>query len=59
MNYEKIKDRDTGGQQTELGNPLLFDFNNGLGFKIGGVDAIKRRSNPMSNELQTFYRIKE
>lgn len=59
IDVEKIKDRDTGGQQTELGNPLLFDFNNGLGFKIGGVDAIKRRNNPLSNELQTFYRITE
>ena len=42
IDIEKIKDRDTGGQQTELGQPLLFDFNRGLGFTIGGIDAIKR-----------------
>ena len=42
IDIEKVKDRDTGGKQTDLGNPLLFDYNYGLGFKIGGVDAIKR-----------------
>jgi hypothetical protein len=43
IDIEKIKDRDTGGQQTELNAPLLFDYNFGLGFKIGGIDCIKRR----------------
>lgn len=56
IDIEKVKDRDTGGQQTELGSPLLFDFNNGLGFKIGGIDAIKRRdNNPMSEAQKQFY----
>lgn len=56
IDIEKIKDRDTGGQQTELGIPLLFEFNNGLGFKIGGVDPIKRRgNNPLSEPQKQFY----
>ena len=56
IDIEKIKDRDTGGQQTELGVPLLFEFNNGLGFKIGGKDPIKRRgNNPMSEPQKQFY----
>ena len=59
IDVEKIKDRDTGGQQTDLGQPLLFDFNSGLGFKIGGVDAIKRRSNILDLDTQTFYRALE
>jgi len=42
IDIEKIKDRDTGGQQTELNLPLLFDYNFGNGFKIGGVDPLKR-----------------
>jgi hypothetical protein len=42
IDVEKIKDRDTGGQQTALNEPILFEFNNGLGFKLGGIDAIKR-----------------
>jgi hypothetical protein len=50
IDVEKIKDRDTGGQQTELGQPLLFDFNRGLGFTIGGIDAIKRTKNK-TNDL--------
>jgi len=44
IEIEKIKDRDTGGMQTELNSPLLFDYNFGLGFKIGGVDPLKRPS---------------
>ena len=48
VEVEKIKDRDTGGQQTELNTPLLFDYNYGLGFKIGGVDPIKRINNDLS-----------
>jgi len=56
IDIEKIKDRDTGGQQTELGMPLLFEFNNGLGFKIGGIDPIKRRgNNPLSEPQKQFY----
>ena len=47
VEVEKIKDRDTGGQQTELNTPLLFDYNFGLGFKIGGVDPIKRINNDL------------
>jgi hypothetical protein len=43
IDVEKIKDRDTGGQQTELNNPEMFDYNTGLGFKQGGVDPIQRR----------------
>jgi hypothetical protein len=42
VDVEKIKDRDTGGQQTQLNQPVLFEFNSGLGFKLGGIDAIKR-----------------
>lgn len=49
IDIEKVKDRDTGGQQTEIGQPLLFDFNSGLGFKIGGVDGIKRMNKKSNN----------
>jgi hypothetical protein len=46
VDVEKIKDRDTGGQQTELNNPEMFDYNSGLGFKQGGVDPIIRKHEP-------------
>jgi hypothetical protein len=53
IDIEKIKDRDTGGQQTQFDSPLLFDYNYGLGFTIGGVDAITphRRTKKNTNEL--------
>ena len=41
LSVEKIKDRETGGQITELNTPLLFNFNNGLGFTTQGIDNLK------------------
>jgi hypothetical protein len=36
-----------------LNEPILFEFNNGLGFKLGGVDSIKRaRQEPEQTSLQ-------
>jgi hypothetical protein len=43
IDIEKIKDRDTGGQQTELNQPLLFDYNFGKGFTIGGVNPLQQK----------------
>lgn len=54
IDVEKIKDRDTGGQQTDLNDPLLFDYNFGLGFKIGGVDPLKRPNKKAVTELKSF-----
>jgi hypothetical protein len=42
IEVEKVKDRDTGGKQTELNLPIMCDYNFGLGFKIGGIDPIQR-----------------
>ena len=41
----KIKDKETGGNPTMLGEPLRFDYNNGLGFTIGGVNPLKNTEN--------------
>ena len=38
----KIKDTDTGGMPTKLNSPVLLDYNKGLGFRVGGIDCIKR-----------------
>lgn len=38
----KVKDTDTGGMPTKLHEPVLLDYNNGLGFRVGGLDIIKR-----------------
>lgn len=45
INIDKIKDQDTGGQQTELNVPLLFDFNKGLGFTVGSVNPLVKFQN--------------
>lgn len=38
---EKIKDKETGGQITPLNEPILCDWNHGLGFKINGIDPLQ------------------
>jgi hypothetical protein len=40
IDVEKVKDTDTGGKNTSLNNPILCEFNYGLGFVIGGKDAL-------------------
>ena len=42
LEVDKIKDTDTGGQPTIKDCPVMFDYNFGLGFKVDGVDVIKR-----------------
>jgi hypothetical protein len=38
----KVKDTDTGGKPTSLDLPVLLDYNHGLGFRVNGIDVIKR-----------------
>ena len=40
ISIEKIKDKETGGNLTELNMPIICEFNSGLGFKIGGIDNL-------------------
>lgn len=53
VDVEKIKDKDTGGQPTEYGVPLMFKYNNGLGFLNNEVDALQpyRNTKKITNEL--------
>ena len=53
VSVEKVKDRDTGGQQTAFDLPLMFDYNKGLGFTMGGLDPIQpyRNTKKITNEL--------
>ena len=41
ISVDKIKDTDTGGQQTLLEEYIFCEFNRGLGFEIGGVNPLK------------------
>jgi hypothetical protein len=51
----KIKDTDTGGKPTVLNVPVLFEYNYGLGFKVGGVDPIKRKGAKPPEEQRQIY----
>jgi hypothetical protein len=42
---------DTGGKHTALNDPMMFDFNSGLGFKINGVDPLQNVRPKMSNSF--------
>ena len=41
IQVEKVKDMETGGKHTEMGVPVICDFNSGLGFEINGVNPLK------------------
>jgi len=52
LSIEKVKDTDTGGKQTPLNCPVLCEWNNGLGFKVGGTDVLKEyRATNKNKEL--------
>lgn len=40
ISTEKIKDIDSGGSYTPRDQPVLFEFNSGLGFKVSGKDSL-------------------
>ena len=44
IHVRKNKRNRTGGQPTLMDFPLNFQFSNGLGFRIGGIDLIKRNT---------------
>ena len=41
VQVEKIKDMETGGKHTGMDEPVIFDFNRGIGFEINGADPLK------------------
>jgi hypothetical protein len=47
----KIKDTDTGGKPTLLNEPMMMDYNFGLGFKVRGKDVIKRLTSPSTKAI--------
>lgn len=42
ISVDKIKDRDTGGEQTLLEDYIFCDFNSGLGFELYGINPLKK-----------------
>jgi len=43
---------DTGGKHTALNDPIMFDFNSGLGFKVNGVDPLQNVRPKQKHEIQ-------
>jgi hypothetical protein len=41
VQIEKVKDMETGGKHTGMDQPVICDFNKGIGFEINGVDPLK------------------
>ena len=52
VSVEKCKDIETGGKISGINDPMLFDFNSGLGFKIGFVDPLQKfRPTPKEEKI--------
>ena len=45
VRIEKVKDKETGGKPTDLDSPMRFDWNEGMGFTIGGINPLKIKIN--------------
>jgi hypothetical protein len=41
VQIEKVKDMETGGKHTGMDQPVICDFNKGIGFEINGIDPLK------------------
>jgi len=62
VDIAKVKDTETGGRVTGMGEEIYHEFNSGLGFKVGFKEGIKRKVeeaekpvNTLSQELKNFY----
>lgn len=45
VTVEKVRDKETGGQQTFHEEPILFEYNFGNGFRCNGVDPLEKYRN--------------
>ncbi len=51
ISIEKVKDTETGGKITGIGEQLLCDWNSGLGFELYGVNPLQEMRNPKKSNL--------
>lgn len=52
LHIQKVKDTDTGGTTTLSTEPLMFDYNYGLGFTIGGYNPLKNKPQPKQMKMK-------
>ena len=55
LHVYKIKDKETGGSPTMLGDPLRFDYNGGLGFTLGGVNPLNKKEEDLLNDEENIF----
>lgn len=53
INVEKVKDVETGGKHTGINEPVMCNFNSGLGFVIGNIDPLQKHRPKTSNSFPT------
>lgn len=41
VHVRKVKEKETGGEPTDMDAPLMYDWNNGLGYTINGYDPLR------------------
>ena len=58
VSIDKVKDMETGGEQTEYDKPIFCEFNNGLGFKVEGINPLKEDYKEPTGNQQDFLRNK-
>lgn len=44
VDIDKVKDKDTGGAQTEINLPVMLYYNYGLGFTVNGINPLKQET---------------
>lgn len=52
VDIDKVKDVDSGGSITNSEFPIFCQFNNGLGFVVGGVNPLKRHQDNFVKQYQ-------
>jgi hypothetical protein len=55
VSVEKVKDVETGGRNTLMDEPILFDYNRGLGFINEHTDTLKAYRK-LKNQQQSIWK---
>ena len=56
LHIVKVKETETGGSPTISGEPVVFEFNSGLGFTIGGQDILRKiEQSKTPIEVKNYY----
>jgi len=54
---DKVKDVESGGQQTMIDQPIYCEYNYGLGFKVNGINPLNKPINGSQKELKSELKL--